>query len=227
MSVLDVPEGQRILQVSQAAPGAKPDTISDGLYYQVGQALAAMHQAQVGFTSAQPRVALDFTTLLERPLAIVRPLLAHRPADWAYLCQLAAKVQTNLNMLEGLEIGVCHGDPTLDNLHCTAEGQIIYYDFDQCGPGWLAYDLQGVFRYAQRLPRASVWESFLRGYQTRRQLSPGEIQAMPYFVVLNEYWCMGFEAGTVIHSRGAALINDGYFSALIDSWKAWEAQYLG
>ena len=45
-SMVNAPEGPRILQVFQAAPGAKPTEISAQLYHQVGRALGALHCAQ-------------------------------------------------------------------------------------------------------------------------------------------------------------------------------------
>ena len=122
---------------------------------------------------------------------------------------------------------MCHGDPTLGNLHLNAAGEAVFFDFDKCGPGWLAYDLKGVYSYARGLPRPEYWDAFAGGYQAHRPLSEAELRAMPYFVILNIYWCMGFEAGTVIHSRGEALINDGYFSSIIATLRAWEAGQLG
>ena len=85
----------------------------------------------------------------------------------------------------------------------------------------------GVYRYAHSLPQQEYWEAFTGGYQTFRSLSDAELRAMPYFVILNMYWCMGFEAGTVIHSRGEALINDGYFTSTVAALRAWETQQLG
>jgi hypothetical protein len=45
-------------------------------------------------------------------LARIAPLLAHRPADWRYLQDLAAEVRRQVKALAaaGLDWGFCHGD---------------------------------------------------------------------------------------------------------------------
>jgi Ser/Thr protein kinase RdoA (MazF antagonist) len=203
--LVSAPEGSRPLVLYPLLVGQPPLPPSEAIYQQVGQALGRMHQALDSFVPTHPRRALDLDYLARQPLAWLQPHLNERPADWAFLCALVDRIQTRLDALaqtDRLSWGPLHGDATLDNLLITDDQQIGIYDFDQSGPGWRAYELQGVFTWACEIERPGFWTALVDGYRSVQALSAADIAAMPCFPVLNRLWCMGFEAHVIAQSRG-------------------------
>jgi Ser/Thr protein kinase RdoA (MazF antagonist) len=90
--------------------------------------------------------------------------------------------------LAALRQGVCHGDLGGPNifLDCGPEGRATVIDFDDCGPGWYAYDLGHVFMFLHlfRAEQAGpLWQTFLEGYRSRRGLEEVEVAAAPAFAL--------------------------------------------
>ena len=95
---------------------------------------------------------------------------------------------------DSLDWGVIHADLTLDNLHVAEVGQmIVFYDFDDGGPGWRAQEFQGVYR-AQQEQANGVWDAYRDGYMTVRELSANDLRAVPTFAVADQVWSMGVDA---------------------------------
>jgi len=199
-----------------------------------GRTVAGLHNALDGFSSPYARFKLDLGHLLHEPLRLIEPLYRERPAEeWDYLTGLAGKLETNLLDLEqrGLERGVCHGDLHLGNIHFKPEnGLTTLLDFDCAGvAGWRAYEL-AVFRWAsrERLEKAKtklVWEAYLDGYTGLRSLGSFDLEAVPLFVALRQFWIMGIYARLGANFHYEAL-PEHYFSGFINYLKKWEAGYF-
>jgi len=235
ISAIAAPEGTRHVVLFTHARGdslsALTQTVITSEIY--GRAVGAMHRAADRFASAHVRPALDLAHLIERPLDAARPLLAHRPDDWAELCRIAGRLTGRINALSarGLDWGVCHGDLTGGNAHLTENGELTLYDFEYCGPGWRAYDL-AVFRWALALSRERLnwdeshvhrlWSAFLQGYRTERQLHDADVEAVPAFVLARQFWYLGLRATNRVH-WGAAEVDDRFFDWLLSFLREWEA----
>ena len=88
----------------------------------------------------------------------------------------AAAAQDAVDRLagQGLRWAIRHGDPSLDNIHVTQDGELHFYDLDLAGPEWQqAGDLAGALS-------TSFAEPFLDGYETNRPLPAVEIEALPW-----------------------------------------------
>lgn len=228
MLVLSAPEGRRPAVLYPMLLGQPPLPPSEAIYDQVGQAIGRMHQALDSFVPTQPRRALTVGYLAEEPLAWLQPYLKHRQPDWDFLVALVQRIRGRLDALQQtgeLSWGPIHGDATLDNLLITDDQQIGIYDFDQSGPGWRAYELQGVFYWAWEIERSSFWTALIKGYRSVRTLSDADIAAMPSFPVLNRLWCMGFEAQVIAQNRGQSIVDDDYFDTRISSLRRWAAAH--
>jgi len=166
VGLLPAPEGSRSVVLYSGLVGRPPVPPDEAIYTQVGHVIAQMHRALDSFTSEHTRPALDVSYLAEAPLRWLQPHLHARPADWAFLEMLVQRVQAHLTHLQhkgGLTWGPIHADATLDNLLITDNEQMGIYDFDQSGPGWRGYELQGVFHYAWLIKRPSFWRQWLMG----------------------------------------------------------------
>jgi Ser/Thr protein kinase RdoA (MazF antagonist) len=207
-SAVQAPEGIRHLVLFTYAPGEPltPPKQTEPLARGYGGAVAALHAATEDFSSPHPRFALDLDFLLAKPLDVVQPYLAHRPADWRSLCALGTAVTERLAPLQarGLARGVCHGDAQGGNAHRTPDGTITLFDFDVCGIGWHAYDI-AVFCWGAALGRVRLgWDAqtvdrlcvaYLSGYQERRPLGLADREAIAPCVLLRQFWYLGMEAG--------------------------------
>ena len=223
-------EGMRYGALFSLAPGEElsyekaPAEVS----YTYGKAVAAMHNALEDFSTPHQRFRKDLVHLIDKPLVNIQPFLKHRPADWAYLQQLAEKLHQRIAALpaDALEQGFCHGDLQGYHARMDTNGTLTYYDFDCGGFGYRAYDL-AVFLWCARLEEQveERWEPFLRGYQEVRSLNPLDIEAIPLFVGGRYLWHMG------VHTQnspdwGIDFLGDGYFNRRIEILKQYEADLL-
>jgi Ser/Thr protein kinase RdoA (MazF antagonist) len=170
------------------APGEKPrPPFTPPLYHAFGRAMARMHALSDNFVTEHQRRPLDLSLLIDEPLSLAAPLLARRE-DREFLVETADRVKQRIRELasEGLEWGPIHGDATLDNLHVTADGEVVLYDFDSGGPGWRAADLQGWA--ANNAEHREKWEAFQQGYSEVRTIKPADLLAAPYLDVAWDLW---------------------------------------
>jgi Ser/Thr protein kinase RdoA (MazF antagonist) len=147
------------------------------------------------FRGVHPRFYLDFSFLLDQPLRWIQPLLVHRPTDWQYLLELAAWLRQQVETLStsGLEWGFCQGDALGGNAHLNGD-VLTHFDFDDCGPGWRAYDLATyLWINAWRKPQgvSERWEEYLHAYGGHRALAAVDLDAIPAFVAIREVWVIG------------------------------------
>lgn len=226
IGVLRAPEGVRYAVLFATAPGVKPTPpFTAELYARFGRATAEMHRALDDFASPHGRVVLDLGYLIDRPLAAVRPWLAHRPDDWAFLERHATKVRERIARLAaaGLDWGVCHGDLSLDNLHDSPDGTITFYDFDVGGPGWRASDFYGIFQYQPR----DHWLPFIASYQEVRPLAPIDLAAVPLFVAATGIWDLGTDVTNWTAWSGRWRVTNAYFDRSLAQLRQWDAEHLG
>jgi Ser/Thr protein kinase RdoA (MazF antagonist) len=193
-----------------------------------GKAVAALHNAFDDFTSPHLRFRKDLHHLYEKPMANIKPFLAHRPKDWEYLVNLAEKIRARILSLpaESLEQGFCHGDLQGYHAKLDTDGTLTFFDFDCGGFGYRAFDL-AVFLWCARLEEQveQRWEPYLRGYQEVRSLAPLDLEAVRLFVGGRYLWHMG------VHTQNAPdwgidFLNDGYFDRRIKILKEYEADLL-
>lgn len=224
ISRLPAPEGERAALLVSRLRGRPPVPPSEAIYFKVGQLIGQMHQALDSFRSDHPRSALDLRLLAETPLRWLLPHLWARPADREFLQMLAERVRARLADLQAtgrLSWGHIHGDATLDNLVLGEDARLAVYDFDQSGPGWRGYELQGIYHYASLIERPSFWNSALEGYRTAQPLAATDVAAMPCFVVLNRLWCLGVETEILARTRGQATCDDALFDERLGVLRAW------
>ena len=229
LSVLPALEGPRIAALFTYAPGRPPDRHSPDDTATHGRALAALHTAGAGFTSAHARPALDLVYLLDEPLAVAAGQHSHRAEDWAYFQDIAGRVRARIEGFarEGLTWGACHGDCHLLNTHVDERGVVTFFDFDFCGPGWFAYDL-AISGWAEDFygkdPDGRLWSAFLDGYRSVRPINPVDLRAVPAFVAAREIWHTALFIYDENKNGEHAL--DRVFSRTIRLLRAWDKKYL-
>jgi Ser/Thr protein kinase RdoA (MazF antagonist) len=222
--VLHAPEGPRYCALFANTPGAKPKPpFTPALYQRFGRAAGALHRAADTFSSQHRRFALDLNTLLDQPLAVIEPHFVHRPADWDFLTRLAERVRTHITAFAAsLDWGACHGDLTLDCFHLTENDEIIFYDFDSGGPGWRAFEIQGVYANNE----TAIWEAFLAGYAEERPLSTVDLAAVPWCVPLYTFSDIGWITSQWATWSGQWRLTDEYWDEQVRGLAQWESKHL-
>ncbi len=186
------------------APGRPPlPPFTPNLYEAFGHAIARMHHLSNDFSTPHPRRPLDLTYLMEETLALTLPLL-QQSGERDFLQDLCGMVTDRITTLTamGMDWGPIHGDATLDNLHVTATGEVVLYDFDSGGPGWRAADLQG---WATNNPEYALrWMAFRRGYSEIRPILDADLTAAPYLTIAWDIWGIRIDLERRILQQGLA-----------------------
>lgn len=189
----------------------------------LGRAVAELHGVadKLGRPLNRPRYGLR--EMVAIPLRQIKPYLAHRPKDYAYLKLIGAILARRIALLPQTPpaYGVCHWDVHAENLRFDERGKVHFFDFDCAGYSWRAGEMAGVlaglvWNGKGKADWARCWNAFQGGYSRKRELSKAELSATPVLVPLNMLWVAGFHAyGT--QGWGWGTINDAYFDHLIGS----------
>lgn len=219
-------EGTRFAMLFERAPGRPPlATPADARAH--GVTLAAIHEAGTAYRPGSERFSLDLDHLLDQPLAFLASVLEDRPADRTYLEDLAGRLRGLIaTRMPLLSRGQCHGDCHGINARIDNEGVATFFDFDDGGEGWIAYDL-AVFLWSGRSfnpDRRPLWQPFLEGYRTRRAIAPADLDAVTAFVPIRHLWLLGeFAAGA--DGWGREWLGD-FFDRQIEFLRGWEDEQL-
>lgn len=203
-----LPEGERTLMLFEFLEGEETDDAPADIHA-FGGGLALLHEAASSYAGPPSRYVLDLDYLISRPLAglLEAPTMTDelRPEFRA----IASRLRSRIEAMEGLTQVICHGDAHGSNNFITEDAQgnktACFFDFDECGPGYLAYELAV---YPWLLHPRSVdgqwsekaldrWKHFLDAYSTVRPLAQQDIQAVPAFVAARQFWLMGEYAGRI------------------------------
>ncbi len=192
VGTLDAPEGVRQFTVTRWASGDKPTPPwSDGLFHRYGVALARLHLAADGFVSGYPARTDDPLETLDGALRRVDDPMVH---------EVAAAARERLLTIGAPDTGVRHGDASLDNIHLTGDGGVLWHDFDLAAVGWRAADLTGPHGGAH-------WPAFLEGYRTLRPVDTAAVLALRVVeLVRNVAWHLTAKVAL----RGTESVGEGW-----------------
>ncbi len=225
--LLPAPEGDRQLVLFTYAEGTPLSWKKEEHCYLGGRLLAATHAASDDFESRHTRFRLDLEYLIETPLAMIRPFLAHRSDDWNYLQGFASRLYARATAAAGtgLDWGVCHGDFGAQNLHLAADGTVIVLDFDFCGPGWRAYDFAPIYQATIDHKKGHLWDAFLKGYTGMRSFPVADLSAVSLFCALRRLAWLGVFAENAAQ-WGTVRITDSNLDNWFTYFRQWEAEHL-
>lgn len=232
---VDTPEGTRVGVLYTYAPGKPPswpfyaDETESRL---MGAALGAIHCAGADFTSEQPRVCCihDERRLIDGALAAAEPVLKRRSRngqmdEWLEFVGLIEALRARLRQVTVTDAawGMCHGDYHCGNLFLTDRRRVTAYDFDVCGPGWLAFDLARWKANCEGKPTV-IWEAFLDGYRSRHVLPPGNPEPLiDLFVVLRLLDWMQIKLGFIARGEWGDWDLNFFLNDLFTSLRAYNS----
>lgn len=212
---LPAPEGTRYAVLFRYAAGMPLDRSPDrGTARRCGRLAAQVHGAADAWMPANgtlsARSPIDVTMLVDRPLALVEPLLTHRPADVTRLHHAADRLRRRLAALstEPPAYGLVHGDFIAPNILSDDGEQLTLLDFDFCGLGWRAYDTASYVDDVDAGKSSStVARSFVEGYQEIRVPAAWELEAVPLFLAARALFRLG-NWGPRVEEWGRAALTD-------------------
>jgi Ser/Thr protein kinase RdoA (MazF antagonist) len=228
-----LPDGQRPVVLFHYAEGRRPE-VDDPIDARAqGVTLAGIHDCADGFpgrSGGQYRLDLDF--LLHRQVAAISALKSATSEVKDELAALAARLDRGVRRLDqALTRTRCHGDCHGMNARMATEGryagQAVFFDFDDGGYGYLAYDL-AVHLWAQvsfgRRGHA-MWRAFRVGYGSVRSLAPADEAALPTFVAIRHIWLLG-EYAARTKEFGTEVMSAKLLSREVEFLLQWERDQL-
>jgi Ser/Thr protein kinase RdoA (MazF antagonist) len=218
-------EGVREGVLFLALGGRAPDATSIADARANGATLAMVHNAADSYSAAAPLYKLDLDHLLRKPLGWMRDSgVVEGASATADLENIAARVAERIEKFD-LTWTHCHGDCHGFNARITEAGEAAFFDFDDGGPGYLAYDLS-VFLWAKMSfgrKLHAMWDAFVDGYRSVRPIAPNDFEAAHVFVIVRHIWLMG-EYASRVREWGSEPVS--WIACEMEFLKTWEAERL-
>lgn len=230
---VQLPEGERAVMLFEHLSGEATSDLPANIEA-FGRGLARLHTAGEGLHSSASHYTLDLDYLLLLPLQ----RLLRAPTMTAELRPpfeaLGQRLHDRILSLGALTQVLCHGDAHSDNnfiaVRDNGEREAVFFDFDECGPGHLAYEL-AVYPWWLH-PRsvdgvwsdkaATRWHQFITAYRDVRALSDADLAALPLFVAVRQFWLLGEYAGRVPVWGSQAMSTD-YLHRQVKLLGQWES----
>jgi len=197
-----------------------------------GVTLARIHDAAGGFAAGdRGRYRLDRDHLLQRPLSAILELEGLGDFVRTGLADLVARLSGALTERDELSWTRCHGDCHGYNANIALQGpragQAVFFDFDESGPGYLAYDLAVFLWRCVSFGRKQhpFWHAFIDGYRTIRDASHADFEAAGLFVPIRHLWLTG-EYASRTHEWGSQAVPADWIAAQFDFMLSWEKEKL-
>ncbi|MES2610359.1 MAG: phosphotransferase [Pseudomonadota bacterium] len=231
---MPLPEGPRDLVLFEYLEGEGPgESVPDT--EATGRGLALLHELAQGYAGPPSRYQLDLQHLLHAPLALLCAAPTMDDALRAGYMALAGRLAERIGaLLPTLSRVACHGDCHGGNNFVTdgPDGVRVasFFDFDDTGPGLLAYELC-VYLW-NTLPRKvggvldeaglTRWQRFVAGYRSVRPLAKVDFDAITAFVPVRQIWLMGEFAGR-IPVLGTQAMPSVYLRKQLEIMAYWES----
>jgi Ser/Thr protein kinase RdoA (MazF antagonist) len=228
-----LPEGRRpavLFCYAEGRPSKAGSSVADASAN--GVTLARIHDAASGFAASdRGRYRLDCDHLLHRPLSFILAIEDLTDSVRSGLADLAGRLSGAVAERDGLSWTRCHGDCHGYNANIALQGaqagQAVFFDFDESGPGYLAYDI-AVFLWCcvifERKQHA-FWHAFMDGYRSIRDVPHADFEAAHLFVPIRHIWLLGEYASRATEWGGQAAPAD-WIAAQLDFMLSWEKEKL-
>lgn len=227
------PEGQRptvLFRYADGRPSQARGLTADARAN--GVTLARIHDVADGFAADnKSRYRLDIDHLLHKPLSFILGIDGLSDSVRNGLVDLAGRLSSALAQRNGLSWTYCHGDCHGYNAHIALQGhqagQAVFFDFDESGPGYLAYDL-AVFLWSCVLfgrKDHAFWHAFIEGYRSIRELPRADSEAVHLFVPIRHIWLVG-EYASRVHEWGRQAVPADWIAGQVDFMLSWEKEKL-
>lgn len=225
------PEGKRYVVLFVYPQGKvikrKLDVVQS---YLLGRSLANIHNCLDNFPYSYQQVTgvrkLNTRYLLDWSIKGISNVYPHRPEQIKFLktTNLTLKRQIQQLNLPAIapEFGLCLGDVHTGNVLFNNHNQVTWLDFEQCGYGWRIFDIAKFLQTSIEMKiDFEVRNCFVDGYQDVRELSDGELAAIPVFVKVAHIWMMGIATHMVGNVKGYADFDDDWLDTKLATLEQW------
>lgn len=226
-------EGHRSLVVFEFLAGEPPGSDLQDTKA-MAASLATLHLLGQRYSGPASHYVLDVQHLISQPLqrllnhASMDEVLSERLKDLA--SNLIAKIEATTQLTMVFCHGDCHGGNTF--MTSSSDGRRIgsFFDFDDGGPGYLAYDL-AVYLWAMLLTSKGMelspeqserWKYFVEGYREVSSLPPNDLSAIALFVSARHFWFLG-EYASRSDEWGSAVLPPKWLQKQADKLEQWSA----
>ena len=231
-----LPEGRRALMLFEHLDGeATGDSAED--IEALARGLAALHTAGESYRGSESIYRLDLDYLLLAPLQGLLRAPTMTPELRSQFEDLGQRLHDTILALGELSQVLCHGDAHGSNNFVVpgakGEREAVFFDFDEAGPGYLAYEL-AVYPWSL-YPRAPdtapsdkvtmQWRHFISAYRGARPLADADLAAIARFMAVRQFWLLGEYAGRV-PVWGSQAIPTDYLRRQVAMLRAWETLEL-
>lgn len=231
-----LPEGTRTLMLFEYLDGEMtgPETADVQAF---AQGLADLHTGGESYQGPKSAYVLDLNYLLLKPLEG----LLRAPSMTGELRpkfeKLGWRLHDEILAMGELSHVLCHGDAHGQNNFITTnsegERQALFFDFDEAGPGYLAYELAVYpWNLYPRMPdeeaSSSVqmrWKNFIAAYRDRRPIADADLAAIARFMAVRQFWLLGEYAGRV-PVWGSQTMTTGQLQRQVELLRQWELLQL-
>lgn len=230
---MELPEGAHPLMLFEYLAGDPPgENLAD--IEATGKGLALLHHAGQDYSGSASRYVLELPLLLHQSLHRLcsAPMLDEELRS--RFTNIAARVAERITAIPDLTRVNCHGDCHGSNNFMTdgpgGTRVASFFDFDDAGPGWLAYELAVYLwsmlqRTASSKPDAVTrerWHRYITGYRSVRPISDADFAAVALFVIVRHFWLMGEYAGR-IDMWGTQAMPKTWLQKQVELLTAWES----
>ncbi|HET6227854.1 MAG TPA: phosphotransferase [Bacteroidia bacterium] len=189
---INAPEGVRYLVLFTYARGQRVRKLSTDQAFLLGVETAKMHlltkDKVISPTAQDYTISKQFTETIQ----VLTPILIDYPKQFQLLQELEKFFLKEFNSIKKGELaeGICHGDLQAENFHIDENGSLTFFDFDFFGKGYLIYDI-GVFMwYDHKNKPPEIIKAFLKGYESKRLLTPTEHKFIPWLSTMRALFQM-------------------------------------
>lgn len=229
---MTLPEGAHPLMLFEYLDGDPPGEDLANIEA-TGNGLARLHQAGQDYNGPASRYQLELPLLLDQSLHRLCSAPMMDEVLHSRFTGIAGRVAERIAAIPELTRVNCHGDCHGSNNYMTdgPGGARIasFFDFDDAGPGWLAYEL-AVYLWSMLQRTASVepdaatrerWNRYIAGYRSVRAIGDADFSAVALFVIVRHFWLMGEYAGR-IDMWGTQAMPKAWLQKQVELMTAWE-----
>lgn len=199
--------------------------------------LAALHLAGETYHGPESAYQLDLDHLLLKPLQTLLRASTMTAQLRSEFEALGRKMHDDISAMGELTRVLCHGDAHGGNNFVVKNAQggheAVFFDFDEAGPGYLAYEL-AVYPWGF-YPRAAdgvlsdkakaQWLRFISAYREKVMVAEADLAAIARFMAVRQIWLLGEHAGRA-PIWGSQSIPSDYLRRQVAMLRHWESVQL-
>lgn len=230
---LTLPEGARALMLFEYLEGEVTGESSDDIAA-FASGLASLHTAAENYAGPASAYRLDLDDLLMRPLEGLLRAATMTSELRPQFETLGRRLHDDILAIEAPSEVMCHGDAHGENNFVvnTPQGRrrAVFFDFDESGPGYLAYEL-AVYPWKLH-PRTldgvwsdkakTQWRCFIAAYREAHRITDKDLAAIPRFMAVRQFWLLGEYAGRT-PVWGSQVMPTDYLRRQATMLRKWEA----